>query len=914
MIHLTFESRIRSAALAALAVALAMVAAYAVAASTRADVTAPSNDVAPRPGGTDEDYRFAAAMPGRIDGLMARADLQAHWIGAGRLWYRVQLGGGSDRREYVLVDAAARHKEPLFDHAALATFLAGRLGRNITPDRLPIDRVEVTPDAGTGGHDLAVTILVAGGQACRLLRSGAGGEEHWEELPPDARTAFESALSPTLQRSGPAGDSIMLRLENRSRSVVTLAWIDADGHRHDYGQMAPGSTRAQQTFAGHAWAFYDDHDQLLGSFIAPDASTIVPIDDRPRSESAPRPPSSPNPHPSPEPSPTPSSSAAVERIGGHADALPSAPPRFHCRTVGTNVEVLDETDRIVAATTDGTEDRRYGEPFLWSPDGRMVLVTRRAPAQRHPIHLIESSPRGRTEPVLHELDYLKPGDRIEQSWPVLIDAAAGTVRETTCSADGTSLYANPWSIDHVAWDPDGRGYSFLYNQRGHQVLRVIHVDAASGAAKAIIEERSATFIDYAGKFLYERFEDTSEILWMSERDGWNHLYLIDARDGTIKSQVTRGPWAVRSVDRIDRERREIIVRAGGIDPSQDPYHVHVVRVGFDGSGFTPLTQGDGTHELDWSPDRSLYIDRWSRVDLPPIVELRRGSDGALLLELERGDWSGLVATGWTPPERFVAKGRDGTTDIWGVLWRPSTRPGDPERWSGPLPVIENIYAGPQSAFVPKSFRPWHGQRELAELGFIVVQIDGMGTSQRSKAFHDVCWKNLKDAGFPDRVLWLRAAAATHPQMDLSRVGIYGGSAGGQNALRALIDHNDVYSACVADCGCHDNRMDKVWWNELWMGWPVDDSYVASSNVADAAKLRGSLLLTVGELDRNVDPASTMQVVDALVRADKDFDLLVLPGMGHGAGESPYGKRRRADFFVRHLMGVEPRRPAAGGAS
>jgi dipeptidyl aminopeptidase/acylaminoacyl peptidase len=195
---------------------------------------------------------------------------------------------------------------------------------------------------------------------------------------------------------------------------------------------------------------------------------------------------------------------------------------------------------------------------------------------------------------------------------------------------------------------------------------------------------------------------------------------------------------------------------------------------------------------------------------------------------------------------------------------------------------------------------------LAELGFIVVQIDGMGTSNRSKAFHDVCWKNLGDAGFPDRKLWLRAAAERYPAMDLSRVGIYGGSAGGQNALRGLLMHPDTYHVGVADCGCHDNRMDKVWWNELWMGWPVGPHYAEQSNVTQAHRLQGKLLLTVGELDRNVDPASTMQVVDALIRADRDFELLVVPGSDHGAGESAYARRRRADFFVRHLLGREPR--------
>ena len=254
------------------------------------------------------------------------------------------------------------------------------------------------------------------------------------------------------------------------------------------------------------------------------------------------------------------------------------------------------------------------------------------------------------------------------------------------------------------------------------------------------------------------------------------------------------------------------------------------------------------------------------------------------------------------PERFAAKGRDGTTDIYGVLYRPTTF--DEEKT---YPVIERIYAGPQGAFVPKRFSTWHGEAQaLAELGFIVVQIDGMGTNWRSKAFHDVCWKNLGDSGFPDRILWHKAAAATRPQMDLSRVGIFGGSAGGQSALRAVLAHGDFYQAASADCGCHDNRMDKIWWNELWMSWPVGPWYQEQSNVTQAGRLSGKLLLIVGELDRNVDPASTMQVVDALVRADKDFELLIIPGAGHGAAGTAYGTRRQRDFFVRHLLGVEPR--------
>jgi dipeptidyl aminopeptidase/acylaminoacyl peptidase len=339
----------------------------------------------------------------------------------------------------------------------------------------------------------------------------------------------------------------------------------------------------------------------------------------------------------------------------------------------------------------------------------------------------------------------------------------------------------------------------------------------------------------------------------------------------------------------------------GIHPDEDPYHVHYGRVNFDGSDLTWLTEADATHLLHFSPDREYYIDLYSRVDLPPVHELRRAADGSLICELARADWSPLLQTAWRPPERFVAKGRDGETDIWGIVIFPSNfDPGTT------YPIIENIYAGPHGQFVPKRFRAWMRSREIAELGFIVVHIDGMGTNWRSRAFHDVCWKNLGDSGFPDRIAWIKAAAKSRPFMDLSRIGIYGGSAGGQSALRALLAHGDFYHAAVADCGCHDNRMDKVWWNEAWMGWPVGPHYEEQSNVTQAHKLKGDLLLIVGELDRNVDPASTMQVVDALIRADRDFEMLIIPGKGHGTAETEYGRRRRQDFFVRHLLGVEPR--------
>jgi dipeptidyl aminopeptidase/acylaminoacyl peptidase len=285
------------------------------------------------------------------------------------------------------------------------------------------------------------------------------------------------------------------------------------------------------------------------------------------------------------------------------------------------------------------------------------------------------------------------------------------------------------------------------------------------------------------------------------------------------------------------------------------------------------------------------------VDQPPISQVRRTEDRKVVMELERGDISALTAAGWKPPEVFSAMGRDGKTDIWGVIYRPTNF--DPAK---KYPVIESIYAGPQGSFVPKTFTAM--AQPLAELGFIVVQIDGMGTNNRFRAFHDVAFRNLGDAGFADRILWHKAVAAKYPWYDIGRVGVYGTSAGGQNSMGALLFHPEFYKVAVSNSGCHDNRMDKIWWNEQWMGWPLGPHYAASSNVDNAAKLQGKLLLVVGEMDTNVDPSSTFQALNALIRANRKFDLLYVPGGGHGAGGA-YGQHLLQDFFVHNLLGVEP---------
>jgi dipeptidyl aminopeptidase/acylaminoacyl peptidase len=386
---------------------------------------------------------------------------------------------------------------------------------------------------------------------------------------------------------------------------------------------------------------------------------------------------------------------------------------------------------------------------------------------------------------------------------------------------------------------------------------------------------------------------------MSERDGWNHLYMYDGVNGQVKHQITKGDWAVRGVIQVDEKQRQIWFSANGMYPGKDPYFVHYYRINFDGTGLTALTSADANHSVAFSPDMKHYVDSYSRVDLATVTELRRAPDASLVKEIERGDLTELVNAGWKPPEVFVAKGRDGRTDIWGVIYRPTNF--DPAQ---KYPVIENIYAGPQASFVPKSFAAFNQMQAQADIGFIVVQIDGMGTNYRSKAFHDVAWKNLKDAGFPDRIQWHKAVAAQYPFYDITRVGLYGTSAGGQNALGGLLFFPEFYKAAVSSVGCHDNRMDKIWWNEQWMGWPIGAEYAESSNVDNAHRLQGKVLLVASEMDQNVDPSSTMQVVNQLVKHNKDFDLLFIPGAGHGPGGG-YGEHKRFDFFVRHLLAVTP---------
>jgi dipeptidyl aminopeptidase/acylaminoacyl peptidase len=560
-----------------------------------------------------------------------------------------------------------------------------------------------------------------------------------------------------------------------------------------------------------------------------------------------------------------------------------------------NVAIRETGKReVTLLSTDGSEGGYYDpESLAWSPDSKKIAVYKVKPGHRRFVHYVESSPEDQLQPKHSTMQYAKPGDVLDVETPVLFHL--DTRKQLVVN---NALFPNAYDMTRFDWRKDSSAVTFEYNQRGHQLYRIITIDAATAAARVLIAEEPKTFFCYSGKKFRHDLGDGAEIVWMSERDGWNHLYLYDGKTGAVKNQITKGNWVVRSVVQVDEKARQVYFSASGMYPGKDPYFVHYYRINLDGTGLTTFTEADANHNVVFSSDSKYYIDTYSRIDLAPVLELRTTGD-AKAHELERGDIGELTKAGWKAPEVFVAKGRDGSTDIHGVIVRPTNF--DPAR---KYAVIENIYAGPQNSFVPKSFAAFSAMQATAEIGFIVVQIDGMGTSNRSKAFHDVAWKNIKDAGFPDRILWHKAVAAKYPYYDITRVGLYGTSAGGQNALGGLLFFPDFYKAAVSSAGCHDNRMDKIWWNEQWMGWPLGPEYAESSNVDQAHRLQGKVLLVVGEMDRNVDPASTYQVANQLIKHNKDFELLVIPGAGHSSGGA-YGDHKRYDFFTRHFLAATP---------
>ena len=790
--------------------------------------------------GTLADYERARGLQAKARNLVINTPGPVTWIGdSDHFWYPRSVKGGT---EFILGDAAAGSKKPAFDHEKLAAAVSTATGHKYTALTLPFASLPGTQQGNQQGTQQGRRAVTAPSTAPltfldggKSIQFGIGGSMYVCAL--SDYTCTKKGAIPTPAAGPPAASE-----EGPGGDPVDgLAYEPPAPQDGDEGRYGRGSrscaAQASRRTAPVCASFDGKWEAYVQNF------------------------------------------------------------NLYVKPIGNN----NETG--FPLSFDGSEGNDYKfRTIAWSPDSRKLAAYHTRPGYDREVSYIESSPSDQLQPKHTTMFYRKPGDALDIAYPALFDLASRKEIEID-----HALFPNAYSISPPVWWKDSRGFTFEYNQRGHQAYTVIEVEAQSGKTRPLIAERSKTFFYYnnlgpglsGGRKYRHDVNDGKEMIWASERDGWEHLYLYDGVTGQVKNQITKGNWLVRNVEFVDDEKRQIWFEAGGMIPGQDPYFTQLCRINFDGTGLTKLTDADGTHTVKFSHDREYYVDTWQRVDLPPVAQLRRTEDQKVMTNLDKGDASALLAASFRFPEVFVAKGRDGETDIWGTITRPMNF--DPSK---KYPVIENIYAGPQGSFVPKTFSAVAPDQAMAELGFIVVHIDGMGTSNRSKAFHDVAFKNLGDAGFPDRILWHKAAAAKYPSYDISRVGIFGTSAGGQNSLGGMLFHPEFYKVVVTNSGCHDNRMDKLWWNEQWMSWPLGPQYAASSNVDNAYRLQGKALIIVGEMDSNVDPASSMQVVNALVKAHKHFDMLYIPGQNHGVGILA-NEHYRDDYFVHHLLGVEP---------
>jgi dipeptidyl aminopeptidase/acylaminoacyl peptidase len=561
--------------------------------------------------------------------------------------------------------------------------------------------------------------------------------------------------------------------------------------------------------------------------------------------------------------------------------------------------------------TDRREENRTRAPLFWSPDSRKIATYRLDERNVLSMPLIETK-EGR--PILHAYRYALPGDSVVPLYKVhVFDVDARSQLEIR-----TDPMERHWRENdgfEVRWSADGRSIYFVHLARGHQSAALHVADAATGEARLVLEEKSRTFLDLTGR-PHPREEhdvqdwrvsrDGKDVLWHSERDGFGHFYRFDAATGTLRNPVTSGPWFAEGIHQLDEANGFLTFVGYGREKGIDPYSAQLYRARLDGSSIERLTREDASHQIESSPSGRYFVDSYSTWDKAPVTVVR-GTDGRILLTLEQADASELFATGWTPGEPFTVKARDGVTDLHGLLYRPSSF--DPDR---KYPVIDNIYPGPQIGPIRRrgfDAGPGGFARALAELGFLVVQIDALGTPFRSKAFHDVWYGDMGDNGIIDHIGAIKQLAARHPQIDLDRVGIYGHSGGGFSSTGAILRYPDFFKVAVSGAGNHDNRSYAWSWGEKYQGLLAtngeDDNYESQANHLLAGNLKGHLLLTYGTLDDNVHPNATLLLVNALIEHNKDFDMLVFPNRNHRYAREPYVIRKTWDYFVRHLAGEEP---------
>jgi dienelactone hydrolase len=574
-------------------------------------------------------------------------------------------------------------------------------------------------------------------------------------------------------------------------------------------------------------------------------------------------------------------------------------------------------------TTDGVEDFGYAtnnagwvhsdDPVVtWSPDSKHIATFQHDGRGVREMVLAGTNPGA---PTLERWKYPLPGDSLVfriQRVIINLGAKPEVVRLKMAPDAHRSTVSDHIACDEgicdVQWYPDGSHLAFISSSRDHKHAWLRVADATTGEVREVLQEESKTQIGDASlpENLWKVLPATNELIWWSERDNWTHIYLYDLRTGALKNRITTGEGNVTRLVRVDEKARQIWFTANGREPGRDPYFQHFYRIGFDGKGLTLLTAEAANHNVSLSPDGKFFVDTYSTPDTPPVTVLKNAM-GKVVLPLEKADISRLLASGWRAPRPVTVKARDGTTDIYGLLYVPSNLDSTRK-----YPVINHIYPGPQAGSVgPRSFIPARGDNQaLAELGFIVVELDGMGTPGRSKAFHDFYYGRMGDNTIPDQVAGMRELARTYPFIDTTKAGIWGHSGGGFATASAMFDYPDFFKVGIAESGNHDNRVYEDDWGERYQGQmnTAADSagYAAASNQSRAANLKGKLFLIHGMMDDNVPPYNTQLVVNALMRAGKDFDQIMLPDAHHGYGkDAAYIMRRRWDYFVSNLQGNIP---------
>jgi len=591
-----------------------------------------------------------------------------------------------------------------------------------------------------------------------------------------------------------------------------------------------------------------------------------------------------------------------------------------------NLWVRDlETGKDTQLTKDGVKDYGYATDnagwtqsdraiLAWSPDSKKIATFQQDQRKTSDMYLVETTVG---KPKLKAWKYPLPGDAdVTMIERVIIDVDSARVvrlkmppdqhRTTLCD----DISCNGGDFTDTEWSADSATLAFVSSSRDHKKANLRVVNPATGDIREVLEEVSPTQYESGWSTVNWRYLPTSnEVIWFSEKSGWGHLYLHDLATGRLKNQITTGDFVVREILKIDDKNRTIYFSSGGREAGRNPYFVHFYRIGFDGKNLQLLTPEDGHHSISLAPSGRFFIDTYSKPDTAPVSVLR-DMTGKTVAEIEKVDISRLTATGWKPPQLFTVKAGDGQTDIYGLMYTPSNL--DPNR---KYPVVNYIYPGPQGGSIGGNwgFSPARQDNQaLAELGFVVVQIEGTCNPLRSKKFHDACYGNMADNTLSDQIAGMRQLAQRFPYIDLNRVGIWGHSGGGFATAAAMFRHPDFFKVGIAESGNHDNRNYEDDWGERYIGLETKvngkSNYEDQANQVHAKNLKGKLLLAHGTMDDNVPPYNTYLVVDALIKANKDFDLLMIPNARHGFGNATlYMTRRRWDYFVKHLLGIEPPR-------